>query len=195
MRIFTTLLTFGSTVATATADATSATVVVVTITSGGQYYTSAPTVTLTGGSGSYSSATATISGGVVTGVTVTGATGYTIGDTPTVAFTAPTGAVQINRANTQPVAASTFDVFPKANRIYVEPLASNTATSYVGVSTVASNGTGVISELPKPALASVSLRPNSWDLVDHNGQNTIDLTQFYFTGTANDSVKVSYYVV
>ncbi len=104
--------------------------------------------------------------------------------------------MQIVPADTQPVAASTTDIFPKATRIYAEPLASNTATCGVGVSTMnLSTGVGVITELPKPALASVSLRPVSFSEVDHNGANTVDLTQYFFNGTAGDSIKVSYWVM
>lgn len=57
----------------------------VTITNGGTGYTSAPTVTLTGGGGTGATATATVSGGVVTAITITNAgSGYT--SAPTVAF-------------------------------------------------------------------------------------------------------------
>ena len=74
--------------ATATAEATSATAVAVTITAGGNY-TAAPDVLLTGGSGSYTSATATLnSSGAVTGVTVSGAAGYVANETLTVEFVA-----------------------------------------------------------------------------------------------------------
>lgn len=57
----------------------------VAVTSGGSGYTSAPTVSFTGGSGTGAAATATVVGGVVTGITVTDpGTGYT--SAPTVAF-------------------------------------------------------------------------------------------------------------
>ena len=58
----------------------------VTITDGGEYYTSAPAVTFTGGGGSGAAGTAVISaGGLVTGVTInTAGTGYT--SAPTVTF-------------------------------------------------------------------------------------------------------------
>ena len=50
----------------------------VTVTSGGSGYTSVPTVDFVGGGGSGATATATVTGGAVTGVTVTGlGTGYT----------------------------------------------------------------------------------------------------------------------
>lgn len=53
---------------------------------GGTGYTTAPTVALTGGGGTGATATATVSGGSVTGITVTNpGSGYT--SAPTVAFT------------------------------------------------------------------------------------------------------------
>jgi hypothetical protein len=61
------------------------TVSAVTVTSGGTGYTSAPTVSFTGGGGTGATATATIAGGVVTGVNITNiGSGYT--SAPTVAF-------------------------------------------------------------------------------------------------------------
>lgn len=58
---------------------------------GGSGYTSAPAVTFTGGGGTGAAGTAVISGGVVTGVTVTaGGSGYS--SAPTVVFTGGGGA-------------------------------------------------------------------------------------------------------
>lgn len=58
----------------------------ITVTAGGTGYTSAPTVTFTGGGGSGASAVATISGGAVTKVTIIDrGTGYT--SAPTIGFT------------------------------------------------------------------------------------------------------------
>ena len=54
------------------------TVGTINVTNGGSGYTFAPAVTLTGGGGgSGATATATITNGVVTGITVTGGSGYT----------------------------------------------------------------------------------------------------------------------
>jgi len=62
---------------------------VVTLTGGGNGYTSPPTVTFSGGGGSGASATATISNGVVTSVTIdNGGQGYA--SAPTVTFTSVT---------------------------------------------------------------------------------------------------------
>ena len=58
----------------------------VTVTAGGTGYTSAPTVTFTGGSGTGAAATATVAAGVVTKVTITNpGSGYV--SAPTVGFT------------------------------------------------------------------------------------------------------------
>jgi hypothetical protein len=64
----------------------------VAVTNGGTGYTTAPTVSFTGGAGTGATATATVSGGAVTAVTITVAgTGYT--SAPTVGFGTPgTGA-------------------------------------------------------------------------------------------------------
>jgi hypothetical protein len=60
-------------------------VATVTVGNGGTGYTSAPTVSITGGGGSGATATATVVGGVVTGVTVTnGGSGFS--SNPTVGF-------------------------------------------------------------------------------------------------------------
>ena len=62
----------------------------IAVSAGGTGYTSAPTVTFTGGGGTGATATATVSGGVVTAVTVTaGGTGYT--SAPTIGFTGGAG--------------------------------------------------------------------------------------------------------
>lgn len=78
----------------------------VSISSGGTGYTTAPTVALTGGSGTGAAATATVAGGVVTSVTITNpGTGYT--SAPTVTFTgAGTGAA----ATSAIVSGDTFDL-------------------------------------------------------------------------------------
>jgi autotransporter-associated beta strand protein len=74
---------------TATADATldAGVITAISVTNGGQVYTTVPTVTITG-DGTGATATAVIAGGVVTAVNITnGGTGYT---TATVTIAAPT---------------------------------------------------------------------------------------------------------
>jgi len=69
----------------ASSDPCASCVAGIKITAGGSGYTSAPTVSITGGGGAGATATATVSGGVVTSITVTAAgTGYT--SVPTVGF-------------------------------------------------------------------------------------------------------------
>ena len=73
--------------ATATATISAGVVTSIAVTSGGTGYTSAPTISFTGGGGGTgATATATISAGVVTSIAVTsGGTGYT--SAPTISFT------------------------------------------------------------------------------------------------------------
>jgi autotransporter-associated beta strand protein len=72
---------------TATATNNPGTIGSIAVTGGGAGYTSAPAVVLTGGGGTYKTATATVANGVVTGVTITGATGYS--SLPTVSIAPP----------------------------------------------------------------------------------------------------------
>ncbi|MHB1558863.1 MAG: hypothetical protein ACYC61_15530 [Isosphaeraceae bacterium] len=64
---------------------------VVNVTAGGSGYSSTPTIRLSGGTGTYSSAFATVSGGVITGITVIGSCGYASSDSVTVVITDSTG--------------------------------------------------------------------------------------------------------
>ena len=73
---------------TATANLAGMFVISYNITDGGAGYTTAPTVTISGGGGSGATATATVSGGAVTAINpVTAGTGYT--SAPTVTLSAP----------------------------------------------------------------------------------------------------------
>src|SRR5262249_28061495 len=80
--------------ATAAFDITSQSVTAIPINSGGSGYTSAPTVTITGGGGSGAMATATVTNGVVTAITVTNpGTGYTSAPTVTIDSPSPNAPV------------------------------------------------------------------------------------------------------
>lgn len=86
----TTLLVEGGYGATATATISGGAVTAITVTNGGGNYTSAPTITITGGGGTGATVTATVSGGVVTGFTgLSGGSGYT--SVPTVKFATVNG--------------------------------------------------------------------------------------------------------
>ena len=63
--------------ATATSLLTPTTVASISVTAGGQNYSSTPSVALFGGGGTYTSISATVSGGAITAISVVGATGYT----------------------------------------------------------------------------------------------------------------------
>lgn len=83
----------------------------ITVTAGGTGYTSAPTVTFTGGAGTGAAATATVESGAVTGITITDpGTGYT--SAPAISFTggAGTGAAA--------AAALAFRIVPPSTRTY-----------------------------------------------------------------------------
>ena len=85
----------------ATATNSAGTISSIAVTSGGAGYTSPPQVTLEGGGGTYTSATAAIDAatGVVTGVTVTGASGYTSVPTVTIAPPASTATATATLTN------------------------------------------------------------------------------------------------
>ena len=98
-----------------------------TLAYGGVGYTSAPTVTLAGGGGSGATATATVSGGVVTALTVTAVgTGYTAA--PTVAFSA-------SGASTPAVATAAMEA-PALASVYYSPHAERVFAHQAGRATV-----------------------------------------------------------
>ena len=121
---------------------------------GGSGYTSAPTISITGGGGSSATATATISGGVVTGITITNAgSGYT--SVPTVSFSGGGGSGAAAEAYNQ----SWWDaawVFVKFRVGASNPVLSNanssgttvtvlsTANLRVGMPVVKNSGTGTL---------------------------------------------------
>ena len=69
-----------------------------TIDTGGSGYVNTPNVTLVGGGGTFTSATATLVGGVVTAITVVGATGYTSPPTVKIDSPAPPGTLAVATA-------------------------------------------------------------------------------------------------
>lgn len=79
------------------------------------------------------------------------------------------------------------------SRVVVFPLRSNTHVSYVGISTVTNDasGVGVIKEIAQPPAATVPT--DSFSHEDQDGANTIDPLQFYGHGTTGEKLIVSYY--
>ena len=84
-------------------------------------YTSAPTVTITGGGGFGATATATVSGGVVTAITVTNP-GRNYSSTPTVAITGGGGTGATGTATTGTVTYTGYKTFA----VKVVPLSTST---------------------------------------------------------------------
>ena len=119
------------------------------VTAGGSGYTSAPTVTLTGGGGSGATATATIVGDAVTSITITNfGTGYTTA--PTVAFSGGGGGSGATATTTLGgLATITANVF-------VAPSTSITATYATQGSFTAGANTTVFAVSAKPATLTVT---------------------------------------
>jgi hypothetical protein len=89
-------------------------VALVQVTNGGSGYTSIPTVSFTGGSGSGATATATVLSGAVVGVTVTeGGLGYTTA--PSVVFTGGGGSGAVGASVLQETSNSAGGVLPRHN--------------------------------------------------------------------------------
>ena len=91
------------------------------------------------------------------------------------------------------VAAPTADSAGLVRRIHIEPLAANTGGAIqVGTaSIVAATGAGVIRELAKPAAGAIL---DQYDEVEQGGNNRIDPTLYWLTGTAGDKAKVTLYI-
>jgi len=89
----------------------------ISLTNGGTGYATAPTVTLTGGGGTGATATATVSGGVVTAVTITNA-GNNYTSAPTIAFTGGGGAGAAATATVTTPALATATIKVAAGRVY-----------------------------------------------------------------------------
>lgn len=89
-----------------------------------------------------------------------------------------------------PAAAGTSGLI---TRLLVVPLRSNTHVSYVGISTVTNDasGVGVIKEIAQPPAATVAT--DSFDHSDQDGCNSIDPTQFHGHGTTGEKALVTYF--
>lgn len=83
---------------------------------------------------------------------------------------------------------------PGVCRVFVEPLRSNTHVSYIGISTVTADasGVGVIKELAA-GTATATVIVDNFDLQNDVSEDTIDPTQLYGHGTSGEKLKVSYY--
>ncbi|CUW48292.1 DUF3383 domain-containing protein [Novacetimonas hansenii] len=91
----------GPVTATATATLSAGAVQAIAVGNGGSGYTTAPSVTVSGGGGSGATATATVAGGVVVAITV-GAGGSGYSSVPTVTLSAPAGSTSGATSGTTP---------------------------------------------------------------------------------------------
>ena len=101
-----------------------------TVTAGGSGYTTAPTVTLSGGGGAGARATATVAGGVVTGLTLTSA-GFGYTSAPAVAFS----------SGTATATATTEELVPSESKLSGFTIVSGGA-GYTAAPTVTLSGGG-----------------------------------------------------
>jgi uncharacterized repeat protein (TIGR01451 family) len=129
--------------ATATATFVTPTTITFAITSGGTGYVSPPTVTLTGGGGTFTSVTAAVSGGAVTGITLTGAAGFT--SAPTVTIAPPPSANQVGRNMTYTFSVTNNGPYAATGVTLTDVLPANLsfvlATSTKGTVPIDTNGT------------------------------------------------------
>jgi FtsP/CotA-like multicopper oxidase with cupredoxin domain len=128
------------------------------VTYGGAGYLALPAVTISGGSGTFTSATATVVGGAVTGVVLTGAAGYLATDVITVGIAPPacfTGTATPTCAQATAIASVNTEVrmVPATAPTFASPLQRcaaglnpDTGITGLGLATVTSlgtNGTGL----------------------------------------------------
>lgn len=100
-----------------------------TITNAGTGYTSAPTVAISGGSGSGAAITATVNNGSVTQLTVTNpGSGYKIGETVTLAFSGGGGSAAAATITIMPFGISGLTVEVYTGRIWIAAPLSNRST-------------------------------------------------------------------
>lgn len=124
---------------------TTQTVVYCHVTAGGTGYTSAPTVGFTGGAGTGAAATAVLTDGVVTSITITNAgTGYT--SAPTIGFTGGAGTGAAATAYVGAVPALTTDYTLDADFGTIYPV--STSTKIIdGMTILVSYTAGVVSRV------------------------------------------------
>lgn len=164
-----------------------------TITNGGSGYSSTPNVSISGGGGDPSGATAnvTIVNGQITGITVNGGTGYT--SAPTITIADPTGVVvSITSPGSNYDPTQTYNVNVSggaANTPFTGTLQVNQAGSVTGV-VVASNANfgdytnfaGLSVVIPEPGVTAVATATITADPVKIN--NT-DVYEAQHTGNTN----------
>ena len=156
--------------ATATTSASN-TVSAITVTNGGNGYTSVPTVTISGGNGTGATASATVVNGVVTAITVlTAGSGYT---------SAPTVTIAQGQTLTITAISSNPNLIP------------NTGTGALAVTYTPGSSTGTLTYTPVPgqtgtALITVTLTNSG------SGNNTFSQSFTVSVGAANpNSLTVS----
>ncbi len=116
----------------------------VTITNGGSGYTSAPTMSVSGGSGGGATFNVTVSGGIVTGITVTNpGSGWLAGETVTASFSGGGGASAAATVELMPFAISGTTAEIYAGRVWLANGAVITFSapgSYVDFSSASGGG-------------------------------------------------------
>ena len=124
---------------------------------GGVGYTSTPTVTLSGGGGSGATATATLTGGAVTALTITAAgTGFTAAPTVTFSASGASSTAVAVATMAAPAAASTY-YSPHAERVFAHQAGRASVTWVTNApQSVTVNGTTVQRFLFRQELFSVS---------------------------------------
>jgi len=114
---------------------------------GGSGYTSAPAVSFSGGGGTGAAATAIVTNGRVTGLTITnGGTGYTTA--PTIAFSGGggTGAAATAVLTAQVVTSATITSGGSGQKIVVTDNTNYGTDSRLGVNVTAADSNGVVKE-------------------------------------------------
>ena len=164
--------------AAATATVTNGGVTAITIISGGANYTSAPTISITGGGGTGAAATASISGGAVTAITITaGGTGYT--SAPTISI--PSGSAA-NLASFKTSATAIYNFVKSALKEHFVVLPPSGAV--VGVYAATDSNRGVWKAPANVSLANVIEPVIKLDNAKQDGLN-VDAT----TGKSINAIR------